>query len=40
MKYIVNKYETRLREIESDKGDTLLTTNFEKGTSGPKRMKF
>ena len=30
MKYIVNTYETRLRELVSDKGDTLFTTNFEK----------
>ena len=30
MKYIVNRYETRLREIVSDRGDTLLTTDGKK----------
>ena len=30
MKYIVNGYETKLREIVSDKGDTLLTSDFAK----------
>ena len=30
MKYIVNEYETRLRELVSDKGDTLISTNGEK----------
>ena len=29
MKYIVNEYETPLRELMLDKGDTLLTTDYE-----------
>ena len=30
MKYIVNEYETRLSELVSDKGDTLLTSDGKK----------
>ena len=30
MKYIVNRYETYLRQNVTDKGDTLLTTNGDK----------